>query len=389
MVKLGKQRERKTRTSGANAPINTNFKIMRYAFYTLFFALIINCFASKAQDSTYLYHEAYAVIDSMVTGNTPLSLKKSVFVTENAYLDNQLNYIRFEEEINMLVGLVNIYKSNFSLEYSEEDKETVETIFSIFKVLTDTISIDLGESNSFIHYPFSYEFFDMWGQTFWSNMFVSKLLASKRGNCHSFPFLFKILTEEFKVPSYISFAPNHIYTKSYCRKTGWYNIELTSATFPVDAWIMASGYVHLDAIRNGLYMDTLSLQQSVAYCLLDLAHGYQKKFGKSNPDFVIRCCNAVLKYHPVNVNAMLTKAEAQKSFIDAKMKEIGIQSPQKLFVDDSIKAMYTDMEQTYIRLHQLGYRRMPEEMYLQWMGVLKNEPQKYIDNKGFYKINNQ
>lgn len=54
---------------------------------------------------------------------------------------------------------------------------------------------------------------------------------------------------------------------------------------------MASGYVHLDAIRNGLYMDTLSTKQSIAYCLLDLAQGYQRKVGYENPDFVIRCCN--------------------------------------------------------------------------------------------------
>jgi hypothetical protein len=128
-------------------------------------------------------------------------------------------------------------------------------------------------------------------------------------------------------------------------------------------------------------MDTLSLQQSVAYNLLDLAQGYQKKFGNSNPDFVVKCCETVLKYHHVNVNAMLTKAEAQKRLIESKMKAINAKKPDELFADNPIKAMYSDMEQTYVRLHQLGYRRMPEEMYLEWMGMLKNKPEKYIDNK--------
>jgi len=168
-------------------------------------------------------------------------------------------------------------------------------------------------------------------------MFVTKLLASKKGNCHSFPFLFKILTEEFMISSYISFAPNHIYIKSYSKKTGWYNIELTSATFPVDAWIMASGYVHLDAIRNKLYMDTLSLRQTIAYCWVDLAQGYQRKFGKENPEFVIKCCESVLKYHSFNVNAMLTKAEAQKYLIEKRMKISNAQCPNELFNVDSIR----------------------------------------------------
>jgi hypothetical protein len=158
---------------------------------------------------------------------------------------------------------------------------------------------------------------------------------------------------------------------------GWYNTELTSGTFPIDAWIIASGYVTVDAVRNGLYIDTLNTKQCVANCLLDLAQGYQHKFGKANPDFVVKCCNTCLKYHPLNVNAMLTKAEAQKYYIQAQMKVKNVKTPQELFADNSIKEMYNDMEQTYVRLHQLGYRRMPEEMYMKWMGILKNDPNKY------------
>ena len=46
------------------------------------------------------------------------------------------------------------------------------------------------------------------------------------------------------------------------------------------------------------------------------------------------------------------------------------------------------MEQTYVQLHQLGYRRMPEEMYLKWMGMLKHEPEKYLDKKIIHKFVN-
>jgi hypothetical protein len=354
---------------------------MKHTTSILVFVFSFIFFKSQAQDSTRIYNEAYEIVDSMLTGKNPLSFKKAVFTTENAYLDGQMSFFKFDNEIKLFANIIRVVKSSNSVIYNESDKENIEINASIYKVMTDTIAILADTSNLIIHYPFSYDFDDMWGQTDWGSMFVSKLLVTRKGNCHSLPYLYKILAEEFNVQAYLAFAPNHIYIKNYCKKTGWYNTELTSATFPVDAWIMASGYVHLDAIRNELYMDTLSLQQSVAYCLLDLAHGYQRKFGKANPDFVIKCCNTVLKYHPVNVNAMLTKAEAQKSFIDAKMKEKGVKSPKELFTDDSIKIMYSDMEQTYVRLHQLGYRRMPEEMYMQWMGMLKNEPEKYIDKK--------
>ncbi len=59
-----------------------------------------------------------------------------------------------------------------------------------------------------------------------------------------------------------------------------------------------------------------------------------------------------------------------------------------MFSDKSIQNMYTEMEQIYVRLHQLGYRRMPEDMYMEWMGMLQNEPEKYLDKKVIHKFDN-
>ena len=212
-------------------------------------------------------------------------------------------------------------------------------------------------------------------------MFVTKLLKSRKGNCHSLPYLYKILADQFNIPCHLAFAPNHIYIKLFSEKSGWYNTELTSGTFPIDAWIIASGYVTIDAIRNGLYMDTLSNKQAVANCLVDLAQGYQHKYGKENPEFVIKCCNKVLEYHPTNVNAILTKAEAQKYYIHSLMKAKSLKSPEAFFTDLSIKDMYSEMESSYIELHKSGYRQMPEEMYMQWLDLLRKEPDKYSNKE--------
>jgi len=362
---------------------------MKSKLYIIAIVFICTCTQSKAQDSIRFYNDAYATIDSMLTGKTPLNFKKAVLATENAYSDGQLDDVKINHEIEALVKLINAISVTNPLIYNESDKDTVVKQSAIFKVLTDTIPIIIDSTHVFFHTPYTYDFDDMWAQKDWSKMFVSKLLKTGNGNCHSMPYLYKMIAEELHVPAYLAFAPNHIYIKLHCKKTGWYNTELTSATFPVDAWIMASGYVNLDAIRNGLYMDTLSLKQSVAFCLLDIAQGYQRKFEKNNPEFVFKCCETVLKYHPVNVNAMLTKAETQKRFIEARMKTESVKDPKALFADNSIKMMYADMELTYVRLHKLGYRRMPEEMYLKWMGMLKNEPEKYFDKKMIHKFVNQ
>ena len=345
--------------------------------FLLYIIFVLFCSIVKAQETSNIYKQAYCRIDSMLNGQSKLKFRNAVLATENAYFDGNLDYKQVNQEIEKIEKLTNKVFNNNPIDYMESDKDIVMKHSALFKSFTDTIPIVINSCSVLLHIPYAYDFDDMWGEKDWSKMFVSKLLFTGKGNCHSLPYLYKILSEELNIPAYLAFAPNHIYIKTFSKKMGWYNTELTSGTFPVDAWLMASGYISVDAVKNGLYMDTLSTKQSVANCLLDLAQGYQHKFGKDNPDFVLKCCNTVLKYHPTNVSAMLTKAEAQKSYIQARMKAQNKKTPQELFADNSIKEMYSDMEQTYVRLHQLGYRRMPEEMYTKWIASLKSEPNKY------------
>lgn len=330
------------------------------------------------------YHSAYNFINLMLADEIPLNFKDAVFTTEIAYYENSINVEDLNIEIDVLTELIRAVSNSDLITYDKKDKDVIFNHAGIFRAMTDSIIIPLDSTHVFIHTPYTYNFDDPFGEKDWSNMFVSKLLETGNGNCHSLPYLYKILSDELEIPCYLAFAPNHIYVKLFSKQTGWYNTELTSGTFPVDAWIMASGYICTDAIRNGLYMDTLNTKQCIANCLVDLAHGYQQKFGRENPDFVIKCCNIVLQYHPVNVNAMLTKAEAQKHYVDMLMKKQGVKKAEDLFEDTVIKEMYSDMEQTYVKLHQLGYRRMPEKMYLEWMNLLKNQPNIYL-NKDFKK----
>ncbi|MDR2065005.1 MAG: hypothetical protein LBP85_04780 [Prevotellaceae bacterium] len=347
----------------------------------ILFAVILFCSFSTYSQEKDIYKKAYVRINEMLTGKEPVSFINAVFLTEDAYYDGYLNTDVFDDELSALIHVITYISNPELITYEGKDKEVISKHAAIFKVLTDSIFIEIDSANTLIHLPFAYDFEDTWGNIDWTKMFVSKLLATSSGNCHSLPYLYKILADELNVPCYLAFAPNHIYIKIFSQKTGWYNTELTSATFPIDAWLMASGYVSLDAIRNGLYMDTLSNKQAVANCLVDLAQGYQHKYGKENPEFVIKCCNTVLQHHPNNVNAMLTKAEAQKFYIDRQMKIKNAKKPEELFNDNHIKSMYFEMEETYVKLHESGYRHMPEEMYMQWLNLLKTESSKHIIQK--------
>jgi len=327
------------------------------------------------------YQSAFGEITSMLQGKKEYSFKRAVFVTENAYFDNSLDYKNFNADISLLKFLCEGLIKSRDLIYSEEDKESVEKFGAIFSIMSDTIPIMLDTSQMVYHLPFRYDFEDAFGYQDWSKMFITKLLATHKGNCHSLPYLYKILAEEMHVNAYLALAPNHIYIKEWCKKGGWYNTELTSSAFPIDAWLMVSGYVSLTAIQNGIYLDTLSNKQSLALCLVYLAKGYDKKIKEKNFYFILQCCDTALKYYPNSVNALLLKAETRKKQLEKIMKEQGKTNFQDVLRLPQAKQIYDEMNILYTQVYQLGYREMPEKMYFDWLFSLQNEKEKYTNTK--------
>ncbi len=325
------------------------------------------------------YERAFQEIESMLRGTNSASFKRAVFVTEAAYLNNELSFLQFNDAIKFLADRCRTIENQIDLYYADKDKIQIQKNFAVFKLMSDTVRY-FSDSLSFTEtYPFTYDFDDFWGDFNWSQMFVTKLISTSKGNCHSLPFLYKILVEEIGGKAYLSMAPNHIYIKQFAKQGGWYNTELTSYQFPIDAWIMASGYIHLSAIQNGVYMDTLSVKQSLAVCLTDLAKGYERKVS-NDFDFIFKCLDLVLEFYPNYPNAMILKAETMKKKFEQMMSKERIQQVS----NPEARKIFDDMEKLYFQIHQIGYRMIPKEMYVSWLVDLKRHKKKY-ENK---EINN-
>lgn len=319
------------------------------------------------------YEKSYDFLLNMLKEKSKIDFKKAVFSTENAYQDGQLDTVTINRRIAELVFLSKEFQKSHVLQYDFKDKTEVQKWAAIFKVLTDTVA---RYSNGVIyrHLPFTYDFEDFFGEKDWSKMFVSKLLLSSTGNCHSLPYLYKIIAEQLGTTTYLALAPNHIYIKHRSQKTGMYNTELTSATFPIDAWIMASGYIHLTAIQNGVYMKALNDKESIALCMIDLAEGYKRKTNNSDSDFINKCCDKVLEYFPNCVNAMILKAETIKSQHDLLVSNNPNPTNE---IKERIHGLFNEMQDLYVTVHKLGYRQMPKDMYMKWLLELKTEKEKY------------
>lgn len=310
------------------------------------------------------YEPAYQELAKMLDERYPLSFKRAVFLTENAYMDNKLSYTEFNQRITGFAQICRIIKvtNDRYLLYDHDDKENVARNAAIFQFMKDSTHLLNGRTLS----PFRYDFEDFDGDADWSKMFVSKLIATHKGNCHSLPFLYKMLADEIGAQTWISLAPNHIYLKQHNRKNGWYNTEMTSYTFPVDAWLMASGYISRETIISGIYMDTLTAKQNVVLCLVDLAKGYERKVGRVAAEpFVSKCTDLALHYFPNYINAQLLQAETLRRKFERQTSKPEAQQ------------VYAAMEAAYTRIFETGYREMPPQMYADWLRSVNDEQQKY------------
>jgi len=310
------------------------------------------------------YERAYQELAKMLAGTYPLSFKRAVFIAENAFFDGRLSYEEFNNRVAGLAQVCRVLKATNDpyLLYDRDDKENVARNAAIFKMMSDTTHLRNGGYLP----PYQYDFEDFDGDRNWSKMFVSKLLVTHSGNCHSLPFLYKILAEETGAKTWIALAPNHIYLKQRDLKDGFYNTELTSYTFPTDGWLMASGYVSKETIVSGIYMDTLSAKQNVVLCLIDLAKGYERRMGAAKSElFVSKCTNLALRYFPKYINAQLLQAETLRQQFEHQTNS------------NDARAAYVAMETAYTRIFETGYREMPAQMYANWLHSVLDEKQKY------------
>jgi len=348
------------------------------------FALLVRANTSSAKansnDSTIRkqYQHAFDLLQAMLQLNSH-DFKTAVYYVENAFLNDTLSYESYDHSIKTLAKLSDAYINTNSVIYPYSDSEKVKIYAAVFKVITDSIPIMFSDG-LYHHIPYSYNFSDFDGTQDWSNTFVSTLLRAHKGNCHSMPYLYKMIVQELGENAYLALAPNHIYIKLFCQKDGWYNTELTSGQFPIDAWLMASGYIHLSAIQSGIYMDTLGDSKAIALCVLDLAQGYQRRVGIRDGKFILNCCDLALRYFPNCIPALLLKSETYQTLFTRDLNNSTYKNAQDLISNNKEAAgLFNDMQTSARTIHDLGYRRMPEKMYLDWLASLTTEREKYIN----------
>jgi hypothetical protein len=308
-----------------------------------------------AQDKA-SYDLSFSEITKMLKGEEKLDFKRAVLLTENAFYSNKLDYKEFCKQIDNIEVQLNQFMRDKGVVTHVMGKQ-----FAIFNYMMEP-----SKYNNNVR--MAYDFEDLMGQKDRSKMFVTKLLKTKSGNCHSLPFLFKILAEEMRAEAYLALGPNHAYIKHKDDKGLWVNVELTNSSFPRDGWIISSLSITTEAIKKETYMEPLSLKESVAFCLYDLALGYKFQFGHDN--FTLKCFNTVIGYFPKCIYAYMIKSEMLDEKRKALLKENGNQrNAEILKLENTITGLYDQID-------SMGYKDMPKEQYERWAKQAEEERKK-------------
>lgn len=306
-------------------------------------------------DHKELYRKAFDEQHQMLKEEIPIDFKRAVFITENAYHHGKLNYESFTSEITQTGNqLKNLIRQRGLAGYKTAGN------WSVFTYMTDSLPINNYQ-------PCTYDFEDFMGKKDWTKMFLTKLMETKSGNCHSLPYYYKILCEEIGADAHLTLAPNHIYIKHIDENGQWANVELTNGGFPRDQWIIKQMAISVEAIKNEIYMKPLTQKESIALTMFDLASAYEFQFGLDN--FYLTVIDSALTYFPKCIPLLMCKVNYYGS--------IGIKEQQKTNPNqDILKEMYEKQELVYKQISNLGHKDMPIELYQEWVQSVENEKQK-------------
>ncbi|MEC3876030.1 hypothetical protein [Chryseobacterium salviniae] len=317
---------------------------------------------------TQSYYDAFSKLSGM--DSEKYSLADVNFTVENAFYDNKQNITKFKAGIQKTAKQL--------LQKMKERKQDTESHVSKNLMIFEYFSKDM-KLNGTNHKAFEYDFKDYMGQKDYSKMFVSKLLKTGTGQCHSMPLYYLMLAEAMNTEAYLSLAPNHSYIRFVDDEGKLRNMELTNGMFPTDNAFLESGYIKSEALQNKIYLENLTKKELLGMAYFDLARGYVSKFGYD--EFVNKVIDKALELYPNGIAPNMEKANISQVRFANVTKQLGINPEDKRdlqrigYFPKAVEQLNQINEQ-FNKIDNLGYAEMPASAYESWLANLKTEKNK-------------
>jgi hypothetical protein len=184
--------------------------------------------------------------------------------------------------------------------------------------------------------------------------------------------LYHLIADELHATAWLSTSPEHCYIKFPDNKGNIYNFEATQGKIVSDQAIVMCGYISPAAIKNRVYMDTLSKKRLLAQMLVDLVQGYREKFQRYD-EFTGRVLNKILIIDSLNIMALLMKNDTKVFSFEYAANKKGRPPINKLPEYPDIYRQFLELQDLNKKISDLGYQPMPKEAYEGWLKSMKQK----------------
>ena len=322
----------------------------------------------KAED---YYVSAFNEMSDMLAGRDSLSIKRAVYLAEWAYYEGKLDYkTDFCDEIDRIVKFIRSFHEINKLESYKTGMQMAITSYIVRPY----------SGNNYTPYTYDFENFFMDDEP-WERQFVSKTLKTHKGQCHSIPWMYKILANELKINAYLAHAPRHCYImykdEDNITTEEWINLELTTNAMNPAWWIKQDFEICDSAVMVGTYMTPLTDIQTVACQMADLAFGYTEKFHRYD-EFTYYCASRSLEFYPMNPNAWIIRGKSLEQIIQDYLLTTDY------IIDDYAAYLLSLMEETKFRFSKT-YMTVETDEIRERRRQQAIESQKYTQNNFLQK----
>ena len=315
----------------------------------------------------------YSAFDNLSKLNPEdYSITNATFLVENAFYNNNKDFQNnYQSSIQKNAQILLKEISNQGIDFDDNVSKNL-MLFQFF-------SKDTKQNGKIVHKAFKYDFDDYFGIKDYSKMFVSKLMKTNSGQCHSMPLLYLILAEQIGAEANLVMSPNHSYIRFQDDEGEMQSIELTAGMFSTDTFVLNSGFIKSEGLQSGIYMKNLTKREILSQTFVDLASGYIHKYGYD--EFVAKVLEKSLEINPNNVNAKAYKSNTDQTRFMQACERLGI-TPEKKEDFEKVKqhpaliSQLLEINSGHEQIESAGYSTMTAEEYSSWLGSVKQEENK-------------
>ncbi len=329
----------------------------------------------RAKAITARYYAALDVLSGMLAGKRPLSLIEAYYTIEQVYGQPYLSKAEYKASIDHSAAFIRQWMQQQKMDVKDNDALNLAVQKFMGEVLTvNKPHYTNGDHRTYAlttetHRPFFYDYKDYQGTEDHRDFFVTKCLATGGGQCSSMPGVYLCLAEALGAKASLSFAPQHSFIKWQDKTGAIRNYEPTSNWEISDEWYKDDMFISPEAVRSGIYLDTMSKQQMIAQCVYDLATSYTRACTLVTDDgaFLSDCFRVAQPYFPKynNLTGLFLYSVYTKMRMQLAMMKTGITDPNGIMPGSEAAAHMAELAKNEAFIKHMGYRELPPDMYEQ------------------------